>query len=601
MKNSFRLIACCLSLIVALLTTVSVQADDDIPPTPEPAVATEVPVLNEEPVATDVPIQESTTPDLPISPGIPEEELAITENTTADGFLTSLPEGTSVLVLNESGSPEPLVSQAAEDILLTGDPIWCPEGVAPVANVGGCTNSYTSFGSLLLYLDTHEPTQAGVIWIAREYDSGVNDASVSSFTLDGSANYSTMKNYALTLQGGWNGDGAGTIIHSDPSEFNASLNIVNWNNNVTLNDLLFTEVNSPGMNITPWGIRPSAQGAGLAITTTGDVKLNNVDAIRNRSNGVLIDNRSGSGKVSIAEGDFNGNGASIYGGLGIYVRSKNEISLNNVVANGNGWEGAIFFNDTAGGIQPNVTLTGTNSFNNNTRDGLMISSLGNIDLRNVTANGNGLTGAYIYNADGTGDVTFSGTNLFNNNVGAGMYVYSDGVITVQNVTATGNGMEGALFLNGLHGPSNKIVFVGTDNFQDNGNLDPDLYSDLYIGFDDDFVQYRDVTTHGKTVLGPMNVTQDELPGSLPESVSFLAALQVVQIGKELVISFPIPADLQDAEFYILYWDGSQWLNLETTNFEDGRMVIESGHKTENGYFQATVNFGGIFVFVQKTD
>jgi hypothetical protein len=244
-----------------------------------------------------------------------------------------------------------------------------------------------------------------------------------------------------------------------------------------------------------------------------------------------------------------------------------------------------------------VTLRGTNIFNNNGMDGLMISSLGDINLNNVNVNGNGLTGAYIYNANGDGNVTFTGTNIFNNNVGTGMYVYSDGVITIHNVSATGNGMEGAVLLNGLYGPSNKIVFTSTNVFQGNGGLYPDLYSDLYIGLDDDFVQYTNVYTHGRMTLQP--VQMDQLPEDLPEGTSFIAGLQVLEIGEEMVISFPIPDGMQDVEFKILYWDGSQWLDLETAAFEDGRMVKDSGHKTENGYFQATVNFGGIFVLVQK--
>jgi hypothetical protein len=212
-------------------------------------------------------------------------------------------------------------------------------------------------------------------------------------------------------------------------------------------------------------------------------------------------------------------------------------------------------------------------------------------------NGNGLTGAYIYNANGTGNVTFSGTSTFNNNVGAGMYVYSDGVITVHNVTATGNGAEGILLLSGLHAPSNEIIFTGTNVFQGNGSLYPDWYSDLYIRLDDNFAQYTNVTTHGHILLQPLSI--DQLPSSLPDDATFISALQVAQVGDEVRISFRIPDELKDAEFSILYWDDAQWLNLEMAVFEDGRVVMDSGHKTENGYFQATVNFGGIFVLVQK--
>jgi hypothetical protein len=122
---------------------------------------------------------------------------------------------------------------------------------------------------------------------------------------------------------------------------------------------------------------------------------------------------------------------------------------------------------------------------------------------------------------------------------------------------------------------------------------------LYIALGSDFAQYRNVDTHGHIVLQSLDI--DQLPSGLPDGVTFISGIQVMQASDEVVISFSIPAGMEESEFSILYWDGLQWLDLETAAFEDNRMVIDSGHKTENGYFQATVNFGGIFVLVQKTD
>lgn len=486
-----------------------------------------------------------------------------------------------VLVAGPGGTVS--VHAATSPSLVTDTLLWCPVGVAPIANTDGCTDAYASFENLLMYLSAQEPDQSGVIWIGKGYDSGANDASITSFTLDGAANFPTMKDYELTLQAGWKGDSAGTILHRDRSELNATLAIVNWNAGVAVNDLFITEANGSGMN----------------ITTTGNVVLSNVHAVRNSSSGVAIDTTAGAGTVSIGKGNFSENGTGIYGGLGIFVLSKGAITLKNVTANDNAWEGAKFFNDTAADAQGDVALTGTNTFSGNASDGLMISSMGNINLRNIRVNGNGLTGAYLYNANGTGNITFTGTNTLTNNVGSGMYVYSNGVMTVHNLTATGNGSEGVLLMSGLGGSPNDIVLTGTNVFQGNGGAYPDIYYDLYTSWVSDFVQYRSAVTNSRTVSKVLSI--DELPGSLPETMSFLSGLKLVQTGNEVVMSFSIPGELQDAdaEFAVLYWDGSQWLNLEGAVFEDGRLVIDSGHKTEYGSFQATVNFGGIFALAQK--
>src|SRR5258707_2928071 len=55
---------------------------------------------------------------------------------------TAVPSGTKVVVLDTSGNKVPLGSQAAADIIASGDPIWCPSGVAP----GGasCSGIYSS-------------------------------------------------------------------------------------------------------------------------------------------------------------------------------------------------------------------------------------------------------------------------------------------------------------------------------------------------------------------------------------------------------------------------------------------------------------------------
>ncbi len=496
-----------------------------------------------------------------------------------------------ILLLICQGTALPVRADAGQAVLGTsaiGDSLWCPEGVVPVASTDGCSDSYTSFASLLQYLSANQPNQSGVIWIGQDFISSANDAGVTSFTLDGAANLPNMKDYALTIQGGWTGDSAGTVSSKSPSEFDANLNVVNWSNTVTLNDILVTQASGAGMTLSIYGpVFSPSLGAGLGVTTTSDVNLSDINSTGNTLGGGVISN---GGSVSINGSNFSDNGAFI-GGL--YVTSKGAIHADNLTASGNnGLEGAVLFNDSLG-AQGDITLTGTNTFDDNNGDGLMISSHGSINLGDVSASRNGLTGAYVYNASGFGNVTFSGSNQFNQNVGSGMYVYSDGVITMDNATASGNGSNGVILVNGLGAPATEVVFTGTNIFQ--GNKE----EGLYINTGGDLVTYDNLTTYETSVLA--SPSSDELPGGLPDGNTFISALQLIQTAPsgEVVISFPIPYSMQDANLAILYWDGTQWVDLATATFRDSRRVLDGGHKTDNGYFQASVNFGGIFAFVAR--
>ena len=441
--------------------------------------------------------------------------------------------------------------------------------------------------SLLNYLQVNQPTQNGVIWIEKNYDSGVNDAGITSLFLDGAANFQTMKNYSLTIQGGWNGDNLGTINHSDPSELNTTLSIVNWQNDVTLNDVLITGTNGAGMNFGPGGVMsPSSHGAGLSVNTTGNVQLSNVRTAENNAMGVLIYNTSGSGTVTILDGNFSNNS-------GVYVYANGAINLSNITVDGNQGDSAFFLND-ASGVQGNVTLTGINQFTHNNGYGLTISSNGDINLANINASEN-VHGAYIFNGFGSGNVTFSGTNTFNNNVGEGVWVYSNGTITVHNVTAMGNGMEGALFMSGQSSSGGTVVFNGTNTFQGNGGSYPDWYFDLYLDLNHNIAQYRNVAVSSDLIL----LSNTQLPASLPNGTTFISAVEIIDTSDTVVISFPVSDEMQTEDLSILFWDETEWVDLRAASFDDGRIILDGGNFTNNGYFSASTNFGGIFVLVKK--
>src|SRR5690606_981076 len=135
-----------------------------------------------------------------------------------------------------------------------------------------------------------------------------------------------------------------------------------------------------------------------------------------------------------------------------YVPSKGSfvgaITLSNLYAEANGGNGVLAIND--GSLPYNVTITGTNFFNDNTVGyGLYVESNGVVTVSNITANGNDFDGVFINNTFATTPkaVVITGSNTFNNNKYAGLIIYSYGAITTNNVTANFNNYAGVVLDN----------------------------------------------------------------------------------------------------------------------------------------------------------
>lgn len=397
-----------LALVVSAVSTVPALADEVTPP------ATDTP-------STEAPPTEETSP--------PVAE-----------FLTAVPEGTDVIVINEAGETVPLATQEAAEAILTSDPQWCPVGVTPgSATCSGVKDSFNGANpnsDLLQWLKNNTPAAAGVIWIESTYDSGVA-AEGGPVILDGfDPLYDNLENFALTINGGWTGTGT-TLNPNTPSTFNVPFSIINWNNAVTINNILVS----------------GASGAGYALNvqTTGNVTLTNVDVENNTTTlgGASIDNDSGLGNVVVNDSTFNDNG----NGHGLLVTSAGMITAKNLNAIGNGGYGAILDNSAVLAAKT-VTLTGSNNFKFNLGgDGLYVASLGAITLSNITALGNITgSGAFIDNCMGfdvdglcnnglPSAVTLKGVNIFNQNGWDGLRVWSSGAITANSITANGNGTD----------------------------------------------------------------------------------------------------------------------------------------------------------------
>src|SRR5690606_16277843 len=91
-----------------------------------------------------------------------------------------------------------------------------------------------------------------------------------------------------------------------------------------------------------------------------------------------------------------------------------------------------------------------------------------------------------------------------------------------------------------------------------------------------------------------------LPSAVPEEFEYASGIVATTIptGNDValnglvVVSFVIPEDIQGEDLTILYWDGIEWLDLDTATFEDGRKIFNGGYISEDGYFETLTNFSG---------
>jgi hypothetical protein len=410
------------------------------------------------------PVDETFPAESPVEePPAEEAETEVWPEETGAEVLAQVPEGTEVVVVDANGENLPLAAEEAAEVLDSADPIWCPATVkVPVSGASGCTPSFSSFQALIDHLIANPQSVNGVIWVEKTYDSYIPsdplnpDNPYSVFTLDGSnPDLTTMSNYTLTIKGGWNGCNptcVGTVTTTDPSEFNARLQILNWHNDVTISDILVTGTSG---------------GTALTVTTTGKVTLTRVKVNDNSGAGASVNNAGGSGDVAITSAEFQNNA----GGRGLTVYSSGTITLSTVLANGNNGVGALLNNNSAATAK-NVSLSGgTFDFNDNSGNGLEVWSKGTISLTNVMAAGNFGNGAELRNnADitSTAGITLTGTNIFSENTLNGLLAFSNGTITANNLVAIANaGMYGVQLDNTTATSAKAVTLTGFNEFKYN--------------------------------------------------------------------------------------------------------------------------------------
>ncbi len=168
---------------------------------------------------------------------------------------------------------------------------------------------------------------------------------------------------------------------------------------------------------------------GVAIVAHGAVIANKVYASYNSTTpGLLIDNSSVIGNVTISTGEFNNNK------YGIQVFSKGVISVKGISAQNNTMDGVQLDNTSSSAvIPPGVTISGSTSlsnyFNYNTGSGLKIRTRGPISISYANADFNGQRGMDLDESGwGGGNVTMRYVTTKFNSL-SGIYVDIHGIFT----------------------------------------------------------------------------------------------------------------------------------------------------------------------------
>ena len=210
-------------LIVSAACPLVTRAEEAAPPPPRTQViATEAdpPLDPAEPGATEE-VAPTEAADLPPARRCRNrtQRRPVPVEAAPENLAAAIPEGTDVVVLDENGNALPLASTEAAEIIATGDPMWCPDGVAPggagctggsVTISGGASDTGLANDMLFLAQDNCQGSTpaawcggAGTIYIAADYDTD-NEIWWPSLDID---DYEVaIRRYYfgdLTIQGGW--------------------------------------------------------------------------------------------------------------------------------------------------------------------------------------------------------------------------------------------------------------------------------------------------------------------------------------------------------------------------------------------------------------
>jgi hypothetical protein len=337
--------------------------------------------------------------------------------------------------------------------------------------------------------------------------------------------------------------------------------------------------NGAGQDVTFLNVTvDNSAGTGLSVFSLGDISAENMSA-SNNTTGLRFANSGGTGGVSI----FGTNTFDSNGNVSIYVDSGNDVSIQGVtVSNATATSGMTV-------ITPADIIVACSVFNNNALYGFEAVNFATLQINGVSFSGNG-SGDYSTTGSGTVVINSSctptpggGGGGSGSSGGSGSTVGgSSQPPTLNSVDLSGTGGSNAVELNCTD-------FGGTQLSLPNG----------------DRVTYLCPNT-GAVDLLSVEPDGENFPRVLPESVTFISGLDThltdngvpaTLTSGQVIVSFVIPVDMIGFEVMIFYWDGTNWLHL-AGSFTDGKIVFNSGVKTEDGRFEASTNFTGLFVLVR---
>lgn len=448
-----------MALLLSLVGTRTVLADDSTPPAPTEAPSEEMPPADDN---ENAPSEDSSpTEDDANDPSVeeipsPEESAddSLIENTTENSessetpvmeetipeILEQLPDETEIVILDESGEPMPMATNEAAAAYVAGDPQWCPTGVTPGTDtLNQCTAAHTSFDDLINDLETNTATYSGpgTIYVAHDYDATTAGDAGNYIVFD----YGNVGLTDLVVQGGWDFI-QDKVVGTSTIDLDSGLYVEfrNWGGHgnpgsLTLKDLVFENM------------------GGLAIfnvnnATTADITFENVE-VRNTYDGAYIQTN---GSVEIKNSKFNdtdnNDGATIY--------ADGDVVISNSTFNDND-EGGVYIESYG-----NVTLTDVWAEMNDDNDGASIYADGDVTVTDSTFKYNYGSGVYI---ESYGNVTLTDVWAASNDDGDGATIYADGDVTITDSTFKDNYYDGAYIDTCGCGTGN--VFVKSSKFLEN--------------------------------------------------------------------------------------------------------------------------------------
>ncbi|MEN6524049.1 MAG: right-handed parallel beta-helix repeat-containing protein [Anaerolineaceae bacterium] len=373
-------------------------------------------------------------------------------------------------IVDQNGSAIPLASQTALDALTDPDPwfycsILCIGGRSPFyGSIKDALDEwYMRNGTGMIYLEGgFNQTEnvilsgitdglaslRGIVWDtttagAKPVLTGtiIIENFLTGFKIDGVTVIANSE-YGISMQ-----NNAGAIVLNNVDVKNSSgdgIRVVSHWGTISLN-----QVNSS--NYGNGALLNNCNWNGTACTFTAGITVTNSKFIGNGENGVKL----GDGLDVFSKGTILINGVSSYGnngeGLGILAFGntatiKNSVFSNNVYdPDRNAFGHGIYVYPES---KANLNLDNVYLVNNTTR-GAIISTLGNVILRNVVVIGNGQEGIIITKDSSTYDngakkVTVIGSN-FKDNGQTNLDIYASGSVIITNLISTrsvnGSGLQ----------------------------------------------------------------------------------------------------------------------------------------------------------------